>query len=182
MVYAQLSSPDYPTLKSKIGYSVLALFIMVFLPWLFFLPSRRSKAKRKAKRIADKEKMEERVKQGLPAKEPLTRVEKWQRVFKYGMTALFYYYLFLVVSVFIPGVIKQLTSKSSPLNQPDASSKQLSEVLGSTFSYLWDYTKEVFSTQQIGKVLLVIVVSSVFYRLVQFSLFIQRKVNKKSKT
>ena len=48
--------------------------------------------------------------------------------------------------------------------------------------YLWDYTKEVFSTQQIGKVLLVIVVSSVFYRLVQFSLFIQRKVNKKSKT
>ena len=175
------SNSDFKTFSSKLGYSFVAIAVFAMLPWLLLKPLRGKRSRIKAAKEKAFEAKLARIEQGLPAKQPPTRVEKWQRIFKYGFNALVFYYLFLVFSVFVPGVIKQLYSAASPLNQPGASSKQLSELLGLTLTFIWDYTKDVFSTQQIGKVLLVIVVIGVIHRLVKFSLFIQRKVNKKSK-
>jgi len=162
--------------------SFIALAIFAFLPWLLFRPVRRKKAERKEKRRAAKEEREERVKQGLPARKPISRNEILLRIYRLGNFLLVAYYIYLVVTQYVPGVKKLVVEKAGTLTELKGTSftSKVWNGLAQLMPSVWDYTVHIFRTESIGKVFLLIVVIGLIHRTVQIVLFIRKRRNRRN--
>ena len=182
LIYAQFQGTAWPDFKSKLMGSFIALAIFAFLPWLLFRPVRIKKAERKEKRRAAKEEREERVKQGLPARKPISRNEILLRIYRLGNFLLVAYYIYLVVTQYVPGVKKLVIEKAGTLTELKGTSftSKVWNGLGQLMPSVWDYTVHIFRTESIGKVFLLIVLIGLIDRIIRVSLFIRKRRDRRN--